>query len=191
MRLNSPQMNIISRACMKASRSLIRDFGEIENLQVSTKGPGDFVSSADKRLLSQVAEIVSGKLDTLEGVKDVEVKYPMTGVEWIYDIDRTQTSKYDVPVQSIGAIINLATTGTKIGTIRPFDTDEELNIRLFLPENDQSLDAIQNLNVNTKKGPIPVSTFINKRPSNKIFSMGRKDAARILIVDANTEKNFK
>ena len=34
---------------MKASKSLIRDFGEIENLQVSTKGPGDFVSSADKR----------------------------------------------------------------------------------------------------------------------------------------------
>ena len=42
-------MNIISRACMKASRSIIRDFGEIEKLQVSSKGPGDFVSSADKR----------------------------------------------------------------------------------------------------------------------------------------------
>jgi len=49
MRLNSPQINLITRACMKASRSLIRDFGEIENLQVSEKGPGDFVSSADKR----------------------------------------------------------------------------------------------------------------------------------------------
>jgi len=49
MRLNSPQINLITRACMKASRSLIRDFGEIENLQISTKGPGDFVSSADKR----------------------------------------------------------------------------------------------------------------------------------------------
>ena len=49
MRLNSPQINLIIRACMKASRSLIRDFGEIENLQVSSKGPGDFVSSADKR----------------------------------------------------------------------------------------------------------------------------------------------
>ena len=34
---------------MKASRFLIRDFGEIENLQVSEKGPGDFVTSADKR----------------------------------------------------------------------------------------------------------------------------------------------
>ena len=49
MRLNSPQINLINRACMKASKFLIRDFGEIENLQVSTKGPGDFVSSADKR----------------------------------------------------------------------------------------------------------------------------------------------
>ena len=49
MRLNSPHINLITKACMKASRSLIRDFGEIENLQVSTKGPGDFVSSADKR----------------------------------------------------------------------------------------------------------------------------------------------
>ena len=49
MRLNSPEINLIIRACMKASRSLIRDFGEIENLQVSTKGPGDFVTSADKR----------------------------------------------------------------------------------------------------------------------------------------------
>ena len=49
MRLNSPQINLIIKACLKASRSLIRDFGEIENLQVSSKGPGDFVTSADKR----------------------------------------------------------------------------------------------------------------------------------------------
>ena len=49
MRLNSPQINLITKACMKASRALIRDFGEIENLQVSSKGPGDFVTSADKR----------------------------------------------------------------------------------------------------------------------------------------------
>ena len=49
MRLNSPQINLITKACIKASRFLIRDFGEIENLQVSSKGPGDFVTSADKR----------------------------------------------------------------------------------------------------------------------------------------------
>ncbi len=49
MRLESPQINLITRACIKASKSLIRDFGEIENLQVSSKAPGDFVTSADKR----------------------------------------------------------------------------------------------------------------------------------------------
>ena len=49
MRLNSPQINLLTKACLKASRSLIRDFGEVENLQVSTKGPGDFVTSADRR----------------------------------------------------------------------------------------------------------------------------------------------
>ena len=49
MKLNTPKMNIMHKACMKASKSLIRDFGEIEKLQVSSKGPGDFVSAADKR----------------------------------------------------------------------------------------------------------------------------------------------
>ena len=38
------------RACMKASKILIRDFGEIEKLQVSEKGPGDFVTASDKRV---------------------------------------------------------------------------------------------------------------------------------------------
>ena len=56
MRLNSPQINIIIRACNKASRRLIRDYGEIENLQVSSKGPGDFVSSADKRTEKTIIE---------------------------------------------------------------------------------------------------------------------------------------
>ena len=41
---------------MKASRSLIRDFGELENLQVSSKGPRDFVSSADKRTEKTIIE---------------------------------------------------------------------------------------------------------------------------------------
>ena len=47
MRINSPKLNIMHKACMKASRSLIRDFGEIEKLQVSKKGPSDFVTNSD------------------------------------------------------------------------------------------------------------------------------------------------
>ena len=43
----SPNLNVMIKASEKASKSLIRDFGEIENLQVSVKGPSDFVTSAD------------------------------------------------------------------------------------------------------------------------------------------------
>ena len=38
------------KACEKASRVIIRDFGELENLQVSKKGPKDFVTKTDKRV---------------------------------------------------------------------------------------------------------------------------------------------
>ncbi|MBO6485166.1 MAG: inositol monophosphatase [Pelagibacteraceae bacterium] len=50
MKINSPQLNLMHRACMKASKVLIRDFGEVEKLQVSEKGPGDFVTASDKRV---------------------------------------------------------------------------------------------------------------------------------------------
>ena len=42
-------MNVMTAAALKAGRGLKRDFGEVENLQVSVKGPGDFVSAADKK----------------------------------------------------------------------------------------------------------------------------------------------
>jgi len=43
----SANLNIMIKASEKASKALIRDFGEIEKLQVSKKGPTDFVSNAD------------------------------------------------------------------------------------------------------------------------------------------------
>jgi len=50
MKLNSANINIMVRACDKASKILIRDFGEIEKLQVSIKGPGDFVTASDEKV---------------------------------------------------------------------------------------------------------------------------------------------
>ena len=45
----SALLNVMVTAAMKAARGLSRDFGEVQNLQVSVKGPGDFVSSADRK----------------------------------------------------------------------------------------------------------------------------------------------
>ncbi|MBV9521635.1 MAG: inositol monophosphatase [Alphaproteobacteria bacterium] len=47
MAVRSPTMNVMTAAARKAARGLLRDFGEVEQLQVSVKGPADFVSTAD------------------------------------------------------------------------------------------------------------------------------------------------
>ena len=49
MAYTSPTLNVMIAAARKAGRPLIRDFNELENLQISMKGPADFVTSADKR----------------------------------------------------------------------------------------------------------------------------------------------
>jgi myo-inositol-1(or 4)-monophosphatase len=45
----SPLLNVMTQTAMKAGRSLTRDFGEVQNLQVSMKGPAEFVSNADRK----------------------------------------------------------------------------------------------------------------------------------------------
>jgi myo-inositol-1(or 4)-monophosphatase len=47
MAVRSPILNVMGNAALKAARGLVRDFGEVEQLQVSIKGPGEFVSTAD------------------------------------------------------------------------------------------------------------------------------------------------
>lgn len=96
----SPHMNIMLRAIEKAGRSLVRDFGEVEQLQVSRKGPGDFVSAADRR----AEDILFGELSKSrpeygflmeesgeKGPKDAEYR-------WIIDpLDGTMNFLHGVP----------------------------------------------------------------------------------------------
>lgn len=55
----SPTMNVMMAAARKAARPLVRDFGELENLQISQKAPGDFVTHADKRTETILIEELS------------------------------------------------------------------------------------------------------------------------------------
>ena len=59
MQTYSPIMTVMQKAARKASRSLLRDFGELEHLQISRKGPADFVSKADKKAEEIIHEILA------------------------------------------------------------------------------------------------------------------------------------
>ncbi|MBY6046294.1 inositol monophosphatase family protein [Vannielia litorea] len=60
----SANLNTMIKAARKAGRSLVKDFREVENLQVSSKGPGDFVSRADMRAEEIVKEDLMGARPT-------------------------------------------------------------------------------------------------------------------------------
>ena len=55
----SPNLNLMIKAAEKASKILIRDFGEVEKLQVSLKGPNNFVTNADRK----AEEIIINELE--------------------------------------------------------------------------------------------------------------------------------
>ena len=58
----SANLNIMIKAAEKASKSVIRDFGEVEKLQVSKKGPYDFVTKTDKHVEKILIEELSKRL---------------------------------------------------------------------------------------------------------------------------------
>ena len=95
----SPNLNIMIKACEKASKVLIRDFGEIEKLQVSKKGPGDFVTKTDKK----VEKIIIEELDKARpnyGFIAEETGENKTDSEfnWVIDpIDGTSNFMHGIP----------------------------------------------------------------------------------------------
>ena len=59
MSRRTPIINIMAKAAFRAARGLVRDFGEVEELQVSQKGPSDFVSTADLKVETSLFEELS------------------------------------------------------------------------------------------------------------------------------------
>ena len=60
----SANLNLMIKAARRAGKSLVKDFREVENLQVSTKGPGDFVSKADREAERLIKEDLMGARPT-------------------------------------------------------------------------------------------------------------------------------
>ena len=96
----SANLNIMIKASEKASKVLIRDFGEVENLQVSTKGPSDFVTNADKKAEKIIIEELSKsrKKFSILSEETGEIKNSDINNVWIIDpIDGTTNFLHGVP----------------------------------------------------------------------------------------------
>jgi len=98
--LASANLNVMIKAARKAAKHLIRDFGEVENLQVLSKGPGDFVTKADRK----AEEIIHDELREARpnygwlGEESVEVAGADPTRRWIVDpLDGTSNFLHGLP----------------------------------------------------------------------------------------------
>lgn len=100
----SATINVMVEAAEKAGRSLIRDFGEVENLQVSKKGPGNFVSTADhkaEKIIKEILEKGRPKFGFLMEESGV-TKGEDPNVRWIVDpLDGTMNFLHGIPHFSV------------------------------------------------------------------------------------------
>ena len=96
----SANLNLMIKACEKASKILIRDFGEIEKLQVSKKGPSDFVTNSDiKAEKIIIDELTKGRPDYSIISEEYGVKKNKDNKNtWIIDpIDGTVNFLHGIP----------------------------------------------------------------------------------------------
>ena len=96
----SPYLNLMIKACEKASKIIIRDFGELENLQVSKKGPKDFVTKTDKRVEKIIIDELTKSKKNFSFISEETGKILNNNKDffWIIDpIDGTTNFLHGVP----------------------------------------------------------------------------------------------
>ena len=123
---------------------------------------------------------------SIEGLIDIEDTRPLPGLEWQIEVDREKAGKYNTSVASIGPIIQLVTNGVLIGKYIPDDSDDELDIRIRIPEKERNIDNLDRLKIQTSIGSVPLSNFITRKAKEEVSSITRKDGKYFFSVKANT-----
>ena len=90
----------------------------------------------------------------------------------------------------VGAMVQLVTNGILIGEYRPDDSDEEIDIRVRYPSDSRSLAQLDELRIPTPNGLVPISTFVERVPAQKVSTITRTDMRRTMTVRADVVDGF-
>jgi len=125
--IRSALMNVMTSAALKAGRGLKRDFGEVGNLQVSVKGPGDFVTAADRRAEKTLFEELSKARPGYGFVMEESGRVEGTDQShtWIIDpLDGTTNFLHGLPIFAIS--IGLEREGQLVAGLVYNPADDEM-----------------------------------------------------------------
>ncbi len=143
------------------------------------------LSSRFAELLPSAVETVRSHLETMNGLREIEDDRPIPGIEWKVDVDRAQAAKFGLDVTAVGDSIKLVTAGLNIGTYRPDDSDDEIDINIRYPEQWRTVDQLDNVRIVTPSGSVPISNFISRSAKPKVGNIKRVDGNRVLAVRAD------
>ena len=135
--------------------------------------------------LMQAADIVRTKFNTWDGLKDIEDTRPLPGIDWQINVDVEEAGRYGADVATVGAMVQLVTRGLLLDTMRVDSSEEEIDIRVRVPEKDRLLSTLDTLRVRTANGLIPLSNFISRKPVPKLAQINRVDSARYFDIKAD------
>jgi multidrug efflux pump len=112
------------------------------------------------------------------------------GLEWQYKIDRADAARYGADAALLGSSVQFLTNGLMLGTYRPDDVDDELDIRVRYPESERSLSKLGTLRIQTTAGQIPVSHFVTLVPAAKQSSIKKVDGRIVMTVGADLAPGY-
>jgi multidrug efflux pump len=122
---------------------------------------------------------------------DVEDGRPSPGIDWQVTIDRAEAAKYGIGVRELSPYVQLVTDGVKLGTYRPDNATDELDIRARLPASERSFSSLDGLRIATAQGLVPVSNFIKRTAVPKVASITRRNQVYVMNVGANLANGAK
>jgi multidrug efflux pump len=164
---------------------------ELQEQESGPRGGKDIqieVGSENYAALDKVVAAVRHRADAMAGLVDIEDSRPLPGIEWNIKLDREQAGRFGADVGTVGAAVQLVTTGIKIGEYRPDDTDDEIDIRVRFPLEERGLGALDRLKVNTRGGSIPITNFVTRTAEQQVTRYERIAGVRIWRVRANVVK---
>ncbi|KIC08276.1 acriflavine resistance protein B [Leisingera sp. ANG-M1] len=123
--------------------------------------------------------------ESVPGLILIEDSLPLPGIDWQIDVDVEKAGRYGADVATVGAMVQLVTRGILLDTMRVDSSDEEIEIRVRLPEQDRVLSTLDNLKVRTADGLVPLSNFITRKPVPKLAQINRIGQERYYDVKAD------
>ena len=148
------------------------------------------VSSRFPALLEAAVADIRSIMEQHPAVTNIEDSRPLPGIEWQIDVDRAEAARFGADISLVGAMVQLVTNGIKIGEYRPDDSDDEIDIRVRYPEQYRSLSQIDQLRIPTDDGQVPISTFVERKPAQKVSTITRIDMQRTISIDADVHSDY-